>query len=342
MSQFPLISVIMPAYNAEKFIGKAIDSILNQTLSDFELIVIDDGSTDKTLQIIKSYTEKDNRMVVISRKNKGLVVSLNESILIARGEYIARMDADDISLPERFEQQVKFLRNNNLDICGSAIRQFSNEKDLGLKHYPSNDYDIKFLLLFINSFAHPAVMIKSCVFKKVSYRSGKHKNLDNYSEDYQLWVDMALENFKMGNINQVLLKYRVHNNQISVVHDAKQVTADIGFSYLSQLEGGKEIARYFSLFLNDSNISIWNQLCGHLMVYKKQHKVNDMYFVEVLRHILRDATKNNFIYFLVYRKWTQHMKKDFTGEVYMLVQCLLFLHKKSKLYQLLKKIYLKL
>jgi len=342
MNKDPLISVIMPAYNVEKFIGEAVESILVQTLSDFEFIIINDGSTDKTLQIIEDYARRDDRIIVISRKNKGIVDSRNEGIQKARGEYIAKMDADDISSPERFERQIKFLKDNDLDICGSAIRRFSNKRDLRVQYYPNNDQDIKFLLLFINSFAHSTVMIKSCVFQELSYRSDMHKDHVAHTQDYQLWVDMALKNFKMGNMNQVLLRYRVHDNQVSTIWDSDQVVIDIGFSYLSQLEGGEDIAHYFSLFLKDSSTSVWNQLCNHLMIYKKQHKINDVYFVEVLRHILRDASKTNPIHFLIYKKWTRYAEKDFMGDVYMLIQCLLFLNKKSKLYQFLKQLYLKL
>lgn len=340
MSKNPLISVIMPAYNVEAFIGEAIDSILNQTLSDFELIVINDGSTDKTLQIVTDYAKKDNRIVIISRENRGIVNSRNEGVQKSKGKYIAKMDADDISFPERFEQQIKFLESNNLDICGTAIRRFSDKGNLRVQYYPSNDKDIKFLLLFINAFAHSTVMIKSSVFQELSYRSDMHTDDISHTEDYQLWIDMALKGFKMGNINQVLVKYRVHDNQVSAICDSDQIVANVGFTYLSVIS--KEITHSLSLFLKKSNVATWNELCKQLMAYKVQHKINDLYFVEVLRHLLRGALKTSLVHFLVYKKWTKNINKDLTGKVYMFIQCFLFLNKKSKLYQFLKKIYLRL
>ena len=105
----PLVSVVMPVYNAQKYLNKAIDSILAQTYKDFEFIIINDGSTDNSLQIIKKYQKKDKRIIVKNKKNKGIVAALNDGIKLSRGKYLARMDADDISLPSRFEVQVNFM-----------------------------------------------------------------------------------------------------------------------------------------------------------------------------------------------------------------------------------------
>ena len=129
----PLVSVIMSVYNAEKFLNSAIESITNQTFTDFEFIIIEDCSTDKTLEILKEFKEKDNRIKIIKKEKnegpKGFIKNLNVGLNMAQGKYIARMDADDISLPERFQKQVIFLENNpEISMVGAQI-DFINEKN---------------------------------------------------------------------------------------------------------------------------------------------------------------------------------------------------------------------
>lgn len=138
----------MSVYNGEKYLAEAIESILNQTYKNFELIIINDGSKDNSVEIIKNYMKQDNRIVLIDRENKGLPYSLNEGISVAKGEYIARMDADDISLPTRFEKQVDYMQKNELDVCGSYIKLFGdNRKEQVIKN-PITNEDIRFSLLF--------------------------------------------------------------------------------------------------------------------------------------------------------------------------------------------------
>ena len=118
MSKLPLISIVMPVYNAESFLESAIFSILNQTHSNFEFIIIDDKSTDDSLMIIKKFQKKDSRIKLLNGDGKNLVKALNKGIMKSKGKYIARMDSDDISLPKRLESQVKYIEKYNLDICG--------------------------------------------------------------------------------------------------------------------------------------------------------------------------------------------------------------------------------
>ena len=124
----PLISVILPVYNAEKYLAEAIDSILNQTFTDFEFIIINDGSTDNSLSILQSYQTQDSRIRLFSRENKGIVMTMNEGIDLARGEWLARMDADDIAMPSRFERQLQHLKETSADICGAWIEFFGNTR----------------------------------------------------------------------------------------------------------------------------------------------------------------------------------------------------------------------
>jgi glycosyltransferase involved in cell wall biosynthesis len=205
----PMLSVILPVYNAEKYIAKAVDSILTQTYTNFELLIIDDGSTDNSLSILLHYKNRDARIHLISRENRGLVATLNEGIEFARGEWIARMDADDISLPHRFERQLQWLEQIGADICGSWIRFFGTS-DQRTVTYGQTDEAVKMELLFCSPFAHPTVMMKTALVKKLRYDKAWDK-----AEDYDLWERVARAGWKMTNVPEVLLLHRQHASQIT-------------------------------------------------------------------------------------------------------------------------------
>ncbi len=208
-SSTPLISVILPVFNSEKYITRSIKSILDQTFINFELIIVNDGSSDNSLNIIHSLKNKDDRIVLISRENRGLVNSLNEALSIARGEWVARMDADDIALPYRFERQLKWLEQTGADICGSWVKFFGTNDRRILKHPESHDA-IKMELLFGTSFAHPSIMMRTKRSKELGYNKAWEK-----CEDYDLWERAARANWKMTNVPEILLLYRLHDSQIS-------------------------------------------------------------------------------------------------------------------------------
>ncbi len=210
----------MSVYNSEKYLEEAIDSILNQTYSNIEFIIINDGSTDKSLKIIQEYMLKDKRIVLISRENKGLPYSLNEGIEIAKGDYIARMDADDISLPTRFEEQVTFMKKNlDIGICGTWAEIFGETINNRLLRHPKNHDELKTRLLFSVCFAHPTVMIRKNVLElnnlkyNISYMN---------AQDYELWNKLS-QVTKMENIQKVLLKYRISTNSITSITDSSKV-----------------------------------------------------------------------------------------------------------------------
>ena len=212
----PVISVIISAYNSENFIKEAIDSVLSQTFTDFEFIIINDASTDSTESIIKSYD--DPRIKLIKNdKNIGLTKSLNIGIELAKGKYIARMDADDISFPERFQKQFDFMEQNpDIDVCGSWYELFGERN--GIINTPENDRDIKDILFFKNCIAHPTVIMRKETLDKyfVKYDDGFP-----CSQDYELWCRVA-DRFKFANIPEVLLKYRVHKEQIGTAKRKEQ------------------------------------------------------------------------------------------------------------------------
>jgi len=208
----PTISVIMPVYNGEKFLSKAIDSILKQSYTDFEFIIINDGSSDSTEQIIESY--HDPRIVYLKNSaNLGLSKSFNIGIDKSHGKFIARMDADDISKPNRFERQIQFLEKRpHVDIVGSNLILI-DEKDLrcGAHRKQQNHLEIKFSSLFSTPMMHPTIMGKAEVFKSHHYDEG----LSN-SEDYELWSRLLFKTkTHFANIHEPLLLYRTYPNSFT-------------------------------------------------------------------------------------------------------------------------------
>jgi len=212
----PMISVVLPVFNAEKYVREAIRSIFSQSFTNFELIVINDGSLDATEAILKELQAQDSRLILISRENKGLVASLNEGINAASGEWIARMDADDVALPQRFERQLQWLKQTGADICGSWVQLFGTADKRILKHSQTDDA-IKMELLFGSPFAHPSVMMRAKLVKQLHYDQAWEK-----AEDYDLWDRAARAGWTMTNVPEVLLLYRQHEMQISTASLARQ------------------------------------------------------------------------------------------------------------------------
>ena len=194
-TKFPRITVIMPVYNCELYIKEAIDSILNQTFADFDFLIIDDASTDKTVSIIKEY--KDSRIQLIEKTvNTGYTISLNYGLKVAKGEYIARMDGDDISLPNRFEKQIAFLDSNpDVVLCGSNFGIIGTEKLIIL---PEDNEAIKLGLLKGNCIAHPSVMFRHSVIQEyvITYDADNYptviKKYNLYNNQQQLISEMII------------------------------------------------------------------------------------------------------------------------------------------------------
>lgn len=204
----PIISVIMPVFNTAQFVGQAIESILKQTYDDFELIVINDGSTDDSLQVIQKYASLDSRIILISRENRGVVASRVEGVKLARGHWIAWMDSDDISAPQRFENQLHYSQEKNLDICGTWAKCFGARKLIW--KYPISNEAIIIQLLFDTPFCNSSVFGKSEVFKTLSFQPDFP-----VAEDYNLWQRASSKGVQMGNMAECLIQYRMHRGQLS-------------------------------------------------------------------------------------------------------------------------------
>ncbi len=207
----------MSIYNGAAYLNAAIDSILQQTLQNFEFIIINDGSVDESLTIIQSYADK--RIVLINNEgNKGLIYSLNKGFDLANGKYIARMDADDISLANRLQLQFDFLElNPKIGICGCDYIQFSN-KTSTLKFAFKKHDEILAWLFFNSSIVHPSLMIRTQELKKLNvFFNPNYK----YAEDYELWSRL-IQHCQFSAIPNTAFKYRLHSKQVTVQHKTEQ------------------------------------------------------------------------------------------------------------------------
>lgn len=199
------ISVIMGIYNCESTLTIAIESIINQTYSDWELIMCDDGSTDNTYQIAKNYSEQYENIVLIrNNENSGLAFSLNHCLKYAKGKYVARMDADDVSLPERFEKQVSFLnKNNEFDLVGSWIQLFDGLNDLTVRKV--KEIPEKRDLIKGAPYVHPTIMMRKSVYDNLN--GYIVSNRTQRCEDLDLWFRFYSSGYRGYNLQMPLLKY---------------------------------------------------------------------------------------------------------------------------------------
>lgn len=199
----PLVSVVLPVYKGEKFLPDAIESILNQTYQNFEFLIVNDCSPDNSEEVIKSYN--DPRIRLISNKNNlGLVGALNVGIDEAKGEYIARMDQDDISLPNRFKTQVNFMRKHpDIVLCGTYYKTFGDRFET--MKFSTDSQEMSLTLHFHSCIGHPTVMFNKAIIDKGNYR---YPNVID-TEDWAFWFELIESGEKMMNIDEVHLEYRL-------------------------------------------------------------------------------------------------------------------------------------
>jgi glycosyltransferase involved in cell wall biosynthesis len=212
----PVVSVLMPAFNVEKYIATAIESVLNQTFTNFEFIVLDDGSCDGTVKIIESYDDVRMKTVFLP-ENKGLVSARNSLVEMAQGQYIAFLDSDDIADPSRLEFQLQYLQSHCLDLCGTdhwVLHQKTGKIKRSKQRH--SHADIRAMISVCSPLCNPSVMGRTEVFKKTSYLPG-----NDGAEDYVMWVNLALEGSRFGNVPKNLITYRIHENQISQTQNSK-------------------------------------------------------------------------------------------------------------------------
>lgn len=261
----------MPAFNAGSYIGYAVESILNQTYLNFELIIIDDFSADNTISIIESFV--DTRIILLKNdSNKGIVYSLNRGISISKGTFIARMDADDISISNRLEIQLaQFLLNNRLVLCGSFYNVLYGNKVIRKTILPVKDEEIKKRMLFHNPICHPSVMFKRELWDLVKY---KEENVG--CEDYAFWLECSSFG-EYYNIPFPLLLYRVHAENISLksnsIRDLRlysllkiNIKKYLGYDLLDKSLTSKDIINIIGRIKNDK--LIFEGFIEYLLNYK--------------------------------------------------------------------------
>ena len=277
------ISIIMPVYNGEKYLKEAIESILNQTFKNFELIIINDGSSDQSKNIIENFLDKRIKNLE-NKKNKGLIYSLNYGISKAKGKYIARMDADDISHLNRLEIQFNYLeKNKEIFFLGSQVEKvYSKTEKTKLSRLRTTYSDIKTDLLFANPFIHPTLMFRREIFSENCYEEGL-----NGAEDFGLWQDLIYK-YKGINLSNVLLKYRILETGITKTYDKK---------IYEKLEVHKKIyqksLKNISINLTEEELEIYTRACIGIPFEKENNKRNFLILKEILIKILKNYPEKN-------------------------------------------------
>ncbi|WP_298548116.1 glycosyltransferase [uncultured Parabacteroides sp.] len=232
----PKISIVMPVYNGASCIEDALCSILGQSFSDFELIILDDGSTDDTVEIIQEYADE---RICLYRCRHDFIASLNRGISLAKGDYIVRMDADDKMFPDRLAEQFRFMEEHpDIAVCGSWARTFGASDEL--LRTPEQDVDIRVGLLYYNVLIHPSAIIRRQAvdnFMRAKNRSELYDRDYIYAEDYKLWVEMALSGFRFANLSKVLLLYRRSDSQVTslFLDQVMRKTGDVQRYYVEAL-----------------------------------------------------------------------------------------------------------
>lgn len=221
MTMSPLVSVVMPVYNAEVFVEDAIRSVLRQSYGNFELIIIDDRSTDRTYEILKGFQAVDPRIRLTRLpSNRGIISALNQGLKAAQGKYIARMDADDISLPQRFSKQVAYLEAHpEIGILGCGVQNIDHTGKLSfIPTLLSDPLQVRWYVFFGSPFYHPTVMIRKSLLDQFSLA---YDPAHQHGEDYGLWARL-LSHSQGDNLPEVLLYYRIHPESLTVKYYREQ------------------------------------------------------------------------------------------------------------------------
>jgi len=297
----PDISVIMPAYNAEKYIAESIESILNQTFQNFELIILDDASSDKTKEIVLSYAQNDNRIVYVEKQsNHGPATLRNEGIQLAKGNFIALNDADDISETTRFEKQIAVFNSQpNVAVCGSWIVNFGENMESYVFEAPQNPIEIKLTFLSYDCLANSTAMFRKSCVENLQYQKEYVP-----AEDYKLWSEVIVKH-DFFIIQEPLLHYRQHENNIS-----KTKADNIAISDLKiKTELFKNI---FDLKDNEFDYKVLVDFFEILANRKKLRKKQIFAFFEMAQRIIKiNEDKNVFPKVLFQNRMEELLTKPF-------------------------------
>jgi len=335
------ISVLMSFLNAEKYLEDSISSILRQNYTNFEFIILNDGSTDKSDEILNKF--KDSRIIKLTNStNMGVAYSFNKMIMYAKGEYIAFMDADDVSLKSRLSDQLKYLLDNNIDMCGASAEQFGDIRNKHLKTFEKLK-DIKTIMIIGNPIINSTVMIKANVLKKFEC------NTKLISWDYDLHSKIILNNYKVYNLNKVLLKSRNHRHQDSTVNYDRGIRDSYQIS-INYFLAQKDILQY-KKYLDSSKFG-YKKKIDIISYYKTLLAFNKILIIknnncEILNIlntnlILKLYPINIFLFFRLIRIFKKFKIKIHKKQVILLLIRSIFLIKpgSKKLNKLIKVYYL--
>lgn len=247
MNAYPFISIVMPVYNMAAFLNECIPSILEQDYENYELIVVDDGSTDRTNDIMNTFPDK--RIHYIQRKHD-YIDSMNAGVYVAKGKYILRMDADDLMVQGRIKKQVEYMEAHpEVDVCGSGMKNFGNDDSClyGLRGHAA----IVSSLLLYNTMAHPTVIMRKI---RIDQYIAQHGYLYDkkyvYAEDYHLWTSMAMDGFRFDNIHDMLIKHRISSQAVTMIYaeESQNAAEKIKKEYLKYVI--QEISRKEGTFIH--------------------------------------------------------------------------------------------
>lgn len=332
----PLVSIVMPCFNGEKYLSQSIEAIQAQTFSNFELILINDGSLDGTLQLMELYKRGDGRIKIINNEtNLGLVASLNKGLKASIGKYIARTDSDDITQPNWLETLVTELENNPeiialgswMEYIQTKTGKLTNFKDGEIATRPINNEEISEDIIGYCPIFHPTAVFRREVFEKHGIF---YKEEYKHAEDYMFWVEVARLG-KIINIPKPLVKYRLHQNQVSSQHRAKQIEVtkkirrkafefkvndkfnDLNFSFnVSDEKMIEQIKKLLPLIQNiTSNKRLQSDLIFGLVQTIKQPKLNQMWQLFNTKSNLKFKYRIKFIKYFF--RTNKYQKDTFFG-----------------------------
>jgi glycosyltransferase involved in cell wall biosynthesis len=317
--KFPLLSINMPVYNGACYIKESIQSILSQTFSDFELIIIDDGSTDNTVAIIEEF--KDSRIrVVYNSKKTGLAHVRNKAILESKGKYIALLDSDDISYPDRFKLQVDFLNRNpsHCLVCGWTDIIDANGNITGQEYFNYSDKEIAAALFFHNCISQSSVMLRKSMLPSVA----PYHPAFPPAEDYHLWVRMA-KSHPMHIIKKPLIKYRVHSTNTSAIKQEQGNPPEyailafqcenLGLFGFSNDELGVQLALVYNCYSNDREFLIkLNTFYQKVIQANRQSKI---YLPAVFERMIKKYMRLPLQSYFVRKQYGMNELKDLYGSL---------------------------
>lgn len=292
----PLISVVMSTYNREGMIKESVDSILNQTFSDFEFIIIDDNSTDNTFEIIKEY--KDDRIKLFrNEKNSGCTFNYHNAQNIAKGKYIAHIDDDDISLPLRFEKQFEYMEEYpNIALLGSFIETFGENVRPSWVFY-TDPLKLDFSMNFYNPLCHSSIMYRKSFVEDIGINYDISKKC---AQDYDFYKQIIKCGGKLANLPNILVRYRMHSNRLTDIKNTQDIQIQNAENIIKELQ---------SRFLSFEEMNIVKELM-YGFPFNQYNKDSVIEAIEIMENALKST-------FYEYREAIKDVKEDIKNNLFV-------------------------